>query len=314
MSQGVKASRSVRGDTSENADIFLAEIVQLIDQHKIVDGQAEPLTGRIENPLSNVVNPSVTRLRIQRAEEDLKARLVPESQIPEKLVEIAKDYAELQQLEKANFYLKQALRIKRRPDSGILHLLGMYHGELGDAERQEKFYREAAELNLRDDGPLFNLARAQNLRKEFDAADATIGECLKRRRSGPALTLKSKIASALGQSAVAEIALRNAFEVFEPSGCRKPLKTMNDWELGWYLHACDLVRDEAKAESAKQEQRRRKERISEPASGLSYRNLIEVVQGVPRPVYKIPLIDIPEAGLLGMTMSALIVSDISLRQ
>jgi hypothetical protein len=42
---------------------------------------------------------------------------------------------------------------------------------------------------------------------------------------------------------------------------------MNDWELGWYLHACDLARDEAKAESARQEQRRRKERISEPASG-----------------------------------------------
>jgi molecular chaperone DnaK (HSP70) len=231
------------------------------------DPKAETLTGRIENPLSNVVNPSVTRLRIQRAEEDLKVRLVPESQIPDKLVEIAEDYAELRQLEKANFYLKQALRIKRRPDSRILHLLGMYHGQLGDAERQEKFYREAAELNLRDDGPLFNLALAQNRRKKFDAADATIDECLKRRRSGPALTLKSEIASSLGQPEVAEIALRNAFEAFEPSGCREPVKTMNDWELGWYLHACDLARDEAKAESARQEQRRRKERTSMPASG-----------------------------------------------
>jgi len=33
---------------------------------------------------------------------------------------------------------------------------------------------------------------------------------------------------------------------------------------------------------------------------------IEVIQGVPQPVYKIPLKDIPEAGLFGMTVPALI--------
>jgi tetratricopeptide (TPR) repeat protein len=231
------------------------------------DPEAEPLKGRIENPLSNVVNPNVTRLRIQRAEEDLKARLVPESQVPDKLVEIAQDYAELQQLEKANFYLKQALRIKGRPDSRILNLLGIYHGELGDAEREEKFYREAARANLGDYLPLFNLALAQYHQKKFDAAAATIDECLKRRRYGTAFTLKSSITSALGQPAVAATALRDAFEAFEPRGCREPLRMMNDWELGWYLSACDLAHNEAKAESARQEQRRRNERTSMPASG-----------------------------------------------
>jgi tetratricopeptide (TPR) repeat protein len=230
------------------------------------DPKAEPLIARIENPLSNVVNPNVKRLEVLRAEEDLKAHLVPESQIPDKLVEIAKGYAELQQLEKAIFYLKKALRIKARPDSRILHLLGMYHGELGDAERQEKFYREAAAINPRDDSPLFNLALAQYHQKKFDSAAATIGECLKRRYSGPAFTLKSMILS-LPQPVAATAALSNAFEAFEPSGCREPLRTMNNWELGWYLCACDLAHNEAKAESARQEQRRRSERILVPASG-----------------------------------------------
>lgn len=39
--------------------------------------------------------------------------------------------------------------------------------------------------------------------------------------------------------------------------------------------------------------------------GLSDKE-IEVVQGVPQPVYKIPLKDIPEAGLFGITIPALI--------
>jgi len=48
--------------------------------------------------LSNVVNPHAKRLKIEQAEEDIRTGKVPPSEIPEKIVEIARDYAELQQM------------------------------------------------------------------------------------------------------------------------------------------------------------------------------------------------------------------------
>lgn len=222
------------------------------------DDSHEPFKGRIENPLSNVVNPHAKRLKIQQAEEDLKTGKIPQEKIPTAVIEIARDYAELRQLEKAISYLKRSLQMRNRPDVYTLNLLGIYHGELGDNEREEKFYREAASCSG-DGTPLFNLALAQQRRKQFHEAFKTIEECLSRRVDGPSLTLKAQIALALDKKPIAASSLDEAFVSYEGEDCANSIKDMSDWELGWYLTACRLSDQKTKLEAAQREQRRRKD-------------------------------------------------------
>lgn len=137
--------------------------------------EKEPFKGLIENPLTNIVNPNETRLKIQKLEEDLRTGKIPKSQIPEKVVEIARDYSELQQTEKAISYLKQALRLKNKPDPNILNLLGIYSGEQGDFDNQEKYYRESASVGG-SWAALFNLALSQFHRRKYEEAETTLLE------------------------------------------------------------------------------------------------------------------------------------------
>ncbi|HEY7300503.1 MAG TPA: Hsp70 family protein [Xanthobacteraceae bacterium] len=214
--------------------------------------EAKPLAGRIENPLSNVVNPHGKRLKIQQAEEDLRTGKVPSAQIPDKVVAIARDYAELQQIEKAISYLQQALRWKNQPDPDILNLLGIYYGELGDIEKQEKCYRESFRVS-NSPAALFNLALSQKRRRQFADALESIQSYLQREQDGPVYTLKAMVAEATKEAATRDGALRAAMECFgEP-------RSMSDWELGWYITATRMAGDNANLEAATAEQRRRKE-------------------------------------------------------
>lgn len=233
------------------------------------DPSASPFIGHIENPLSNVVNPHAKRLLIQQMEEDLRTGKIPQRKIPDSVVEIARNYAELQQIEKAISYLRRALQMKNGPDAYILNLLGIYHGELGDFEKQEKFYREAAVANTHDAAPLFNLSLSQYRRKLYPKALVTVDEALKRANEGPSLTLKAQISDALGKPEAMRESLSQALVQFG-SGKKSELKQFSDWELGWYLTACRLANDEDRMSAAAQEQKRRRSKTSEEtsASGL----------------------------------------------
>jgi len=65
--------------------------------------------------------------------------------------------------EKSIEFLKRALKAKNKPDAIILNKIAILYGEIGDFEREEKFYKEAATASSWT-GPLFNLALSQ--RKE----------------------------------------------------------------------------------------------------------------------------------------------------
>lgn len=220
---------------------------------------AEPYAGRIENPLSNVVNPHAKRLKIQEAEEDLRTGKVPPAKVSAKIVEIARDYAELRQTEKAISYLDRALRMKNQPDADILNLLGIYYGELGDAEKQEKCYRESAKAAPWS-APLFNLALAQKNRRQFADAMATISESLKRDKDGPSYALKAVISEGMRLSKERDEALATAMGLFNGP------RAMSDWELGWYATAAQMVGDKKKQDEAAAEQKRRRESTGQPAA------------------------------------------------
>jgi len=218
------------------------------------------ISHEIENPLTHVVNPQSMRLKIEEIEEDIRTRAVPAGEMPDKVVELAKLYAELGQHERAIGFLKKALQMRGRADGYILNLLGIHCGHIGDHARQALFYREAARAGG-GWAPLFNLALAQKDRREFEASLETLDELERNVVNGPGLVLRVLVLDGLARPGRDSL-LSKAIESFSP------LHIQDAWELGWYRRAAKLKHDERleKAVDA-EEASRAKLPAHEPTSG-----------------------------------------------
>ncbi|HHW42228.1 MAG TPA: Hsp70 family protein [Desulfotomaculum sp.] len=206
---------------------------------------------QIEKPLTSVVNPESKRLQIFELEEELRLKRVPASQLPGKMVELADLYADLKQYEKAIDWLKAALVYKKGADAHILNKLGIYCGELGDREREEKFYREAAACSSSWGGPWFNLALAFKRRGEIAAAVECVEKALARERLAPYLILRAQLAEAAGETEESKAFLREGLLAFDAP------RLLSDWELGWLITAARLAGDEERLKTARAERNRR---------------------------------------------------------
>jgi len=204
-----------------------------------------------EKPLTNVVNPESKWLKIYELEEAIRQGEIAPTELPEKLVELADLYADLRQHEKAVEFLRQALRKKGRPDAEILNKMGIYCGELGNAEQEEKYYREAAACSGGWGGPLFNLALAQKRRGEIRAATESVEKALMRERRAPYLILRAQLAGAAGEQDDYHSYLRQGLDAFAPP------KWLGDWELGWLATAAQMAGDDELLREAQEERRRR---------------------------------------------------------
>lgn len=224
---------------------------QVLHLRLTLQGQddVEPFEERLESPLTNVVNPNTKRLKIQESEERIRSGKVPRERVPDEVVSIAREYADLQQLEKAISYLKNALRLKNSPDPYTLTLLGIYSGERGDRDSEEKFYREA--IAAGSSAALFNLALAQQKRGAFSLAKKTIELRIVKCPDGPSYTLAAEIAESMNDTNARDSLLGTAMATF------RALRSMDDWELGWYATACRMYGESNKLEEAQSEQRRR---------------------------------------------------------
>jgi tetratricopeptide (TPR) repeat protein len=204
----------------------------------------------MENPLTNVVNPHRTRLEIEETEEKLRTREIAARDIPDTLAELGQKYANLGQREKALDYLKRALAGKGEPDAGILNRMGMVAGELGDHEREEKFYREAAAVSSWS-GPWFNLALMQERSGRIDEAIEAVERAISAGEEGPYVVLRAQLAEKRGEHHDREKFLRQAFAGFDA------ISSQSDWELGWFLTLARMSGDDEKVQQAKAEQSRR---------------------------------------------------------
>ncbi|MDG4594670.1 MAG: Hsp70 family protein [Candidatus Contendobacter sp.] len=204
---------------------------------------------KIENPLTHVVNPNATREKIDDLEEQMRTKAIPAAQQPAMVQQIALLYADLGQRERAIDLLASLLR--SGPDLNILNRMGIISGEMGDTERQEKYYREAARIS--NSGiPLFNLALAQHRQGKREAAVQTIDQAIARDHDPPYLVLKAQIADALRQSELRDTLLEEAFATFDP------ITTLDDWELGWYLTGAQLDKNTQRQQEAETERHRRR--------------------------------------------------------
>jgi len=233
--------------------------VLTLDLRLVDNDSADPFKLVIENPLTHVSNPQRERLRIDEREEALRNREVPSEQILDTLVELADGYRELGHREKALEYLRRALRMKGSPDVGILNNMGIICGELGDASRQEKFYREAAGVSGWV-APLFNLALAQFGRGEYKAAHNTITEVLQRSRDAAYLVLAGQVAAAEGRLGDRDDLFKEARAKFAAPAA------MDDFNLSWAAAVGQLMPDPEFFDACDRERRRRKAGLG-PADG-----------------------------------------------
>ena len=215
----------------------------------IPDGKV--FTATLQNPLTNVVNPQAARIRIDQAEENIRTGRVPKEKQAEAIVKLADEYSQLNQNEKALEYLGRVLRSKNSPDAAILNKMAIICGIMGDAKREEKLYREAAQSSNWG-APWFNLALAQQRRKQHIEARRSIDKAIAADGDAPAYTLKAMIDESLGLPQPRSAALEQAMAKFGQ------ISSMSEWELGWYLTAVRMAGKGAKEEEALAEQRRRR--------------------------------------------------------
>jgi hypothetical protein len=208
----------------------------------------------VENPLCNVLNPGATRLKIEETEEFLRRKGGPTAKDQDDLMQLADWYAELRHLEKAQEFLATVLRLHGRPEPDILNKQGIYYGMMGDRERQERAYRESAQADPHNSGPLFNLGLMHHrMRHEAKGLEA-VDEGLKREpRSGPLHTLRGQLLKALGRVEEAKREFQDAH------GLYGPIAGLGDWEWHWYADNAASIGDQALLDQLEAEHKRRRE-------------------------------------------------------
>ncbi len=251
VNQGEKLCLEYRYDENQCLDLRM----RLADKPEM-----EPFRETLENPLTNVVNPQKIRLKIEELEENIRIGKIPAQQQPETFVELAESYAELRQHEKALQYLSGVLQIKNKPDAEILNKMAIYCGEMGDYERQEKLYREAANASSWV-GPWFNLALLQKNRKKYKEALESINKAIEKDSKPPQLVLRAQIYEATGKTEERGNDLDEALTDFD-----QPSR-LDDWSLGWLLTAARMSGDKTIEKNALAEQRSRKGGIAPDGIG-----------------------------------------------
>jgi len=225
---------------------------QVLDFKMTMAGESNawPFSMMLEHPFTNAVNPWAEKIEIEKLEESLRTGKIPRDQIPDKFVELSDKYADLGHREKALEYLKRALRTKNRPDVNILNRMGSLYGELGDQEREEKSYREAA-LSSPWSGVWFNLALAQRRQGRFVEAMESLDMALSKEKRAPYLVLRALLAEDLKKTEERQAYLEKALGSFGA------ISFLDDWQLGWYLTAATKADEQQLIKDIETERKRR---------------------------------------------------------
>src|SRR5262249_11289485 len=180
--------------------------------------------GKVESPLTHVINPSKARTEIDRLEEALRTNRVPREEWVVTLARLAALYEEINQLERALDRLKKAVQVFGSPNPYLLNRMALICDRLHDYERAERLFQEATELG--DDGAAqFNLALSFKRRGMLDRACECILGALGRERLAPYLVLQAQLYNQLKDNAARDLAMEESMHLFGD------MASMSDWEL-----------------------------------------------------------------------------------
>lgn len=226
------------------------------------DGRKDvpPFKGRFENPLTSVVNPSSKRSKIEELEERIRRGEVSKAELRGAIIEIADLYEDIGQYERAMALLKRVLRSSPDSSGWILNRLGMLCGQMGDYERQQKFYLEAA-ASGNNSGPLFNLALAHKRHGDIEKSMEAIDRAIQMDAEAPYLTLKASLLDTLGRKEESVELANRSLRAYDS------IPTLDDWGLGWFITAAGMVRDDSRLAEAHAEKRKRCRSVGQVLDG-----------------------------------------------
>lgn len=209
----------------------------------------EPFEGVIENPLTSVVNANAKRDKVLELEELMRSGNLSPKAKRATVIQIAELERELGRNERALTLLQRAAR--QESNTWLYTLMGITCGNMGDTEREQKYYVEAARLDPNYSAPLFNLALAKRRVGANDAAMLYIDKAIAVKRKGPHFVLKATLEEKKKDRSARDESLSSAFDCFEP------LPLQNDWELQWYMAGAKLADDSARIKECEAELARR---------------------------------------------------------
>jgi len=211
-----------------------------------------PFVKKKDHPLTHMANPQKIKLRIEETEEKLRTGEIEPEKRYNAIISIACDCAEVRQYEKAISKLKDLQRKQGKPDASLVNRMGLFWGSMGNIENEVHCYCEASKIDPTWSTPWFNLAHTLKNQKRFDEARDAIDMAIKLKPdSAPSYVIQAQIARDMGKEFAMYEFLEIAFKRF------KPLKSITDWELGWYLSAAEMSGDAERVKGAKQERQRR---------------------------------------------------------
>ncbi len=242
----VRAGETVRLECSYDRN-------QLLNLHLIRKGEtAGEVHFRKEHPLTHIINPQQTKLRIEETEERLRTHLLQPEARKRTIMGLAEDCAELRQYEKAISCLSNLMRERNEQDAGMLNKMAIYYGHMNDVEREEKLYCQASAADPAWCAPWFNLALLmRNQRRYKEAQDAIDMAIRLDEDDGSAYILKALILEKTGEEKTCKAALETGWENFGP------LDMLEDWELYWYQRAAEMRKDTDAVAEARQERQSR---------------------------------------------------------
>lgn len=206
-------------------------------------------TGHVENPLTHVVNPSETRRRIQELEELLRTEELAPEQQRHSFEELGDLYRELGQYEKALAFYRRALVRTGVPAAFLLNRMAFCARDLGDRERAEKLFGEAARVETWS-GTFFNWALAR-LRWGDAAGALELVERAIALEDEPAYrVLQARLLYQLGRGQQARRILEQALSRFAPP------EILEEFELAWLAEGARMAGDGALLRAAEQLLRR----------------------------------------------------------
>lgn len=211
---------------------------------------------RVENPISNIVNPNKQIEERDLLLEELQAN--PDSW-EEILPDLARACAKLGYYKQAITYLKNYQRRVGEPNTWALNLQAIYEERRGNNKAAIECYEAAANVDDINGIPCFNLALAMMKSDDCQNALVWVNKALNREDDAPFKVLRLQIQKKLGYE------LDYIAEAKKIIGEFNKLEVLDNWEFYWYETASNIVGDDTAKQKIEDEKTRRRN-LDEPVS------------------------------------------------
>jgi len=217
---------------------------------------------QIENPLTHVVNPNKTRAAIDEIEERMRGGVVPKEDFADTFLELGDLHRRLGQREKALANYSRSLQVSGEPSAAVLNKMALCAREIGDRNRAEQFYEEAARVEEWD-GTFFNWALAREAWGDAAGALGLVERALALENDPAYLVVQARLFQRVGKAPERDSALQSALDSFGA------VDGLSEFHLVWLEIGAKMAGRKQLADAAEKQfrERRRKTELPEETDG-----------------------------------------------